>query len=48
MSASRVEQFNRCPFAHYLKYGIKAKERPESKEEAADAGTFLHDAWDAF
>ena len=48
MSASRLEQFNRCPFAHYLKYGLKAKERPESKEEAADAGTFLHDALDAF
>ena len=48
MSASRLEQFNRCPFAHYLKYGIKAKERPESKEEAADAGTFLHDALDGF
>jgi ATP-dependent helicase/nuclease subunit B len=48
MSASRLEQFNRCPFAHYVKYGIKAKERPESKEEAADAGTFLHDALDGF
>ena len=31
-----------------MKYGLKAKERPESKEEAADAGTFLHDALDAF
>lgn len=48
MSASRLEQFNRCPFAHYLKYGLKAKERPESREEAADAGTFLHDALDGF
>ena len=48
MSASRLEQFNRCPFAHYVKYGLGAKERPESKEEAADAGTFLHDALDGF
>ena len=48
MSASRLEQFNRCPFAHYVKYGLKAKERPESREEAADAGTFLHDALDGF
>ena len=48
MSASRLEQFNRCPFAHYVKYGLKAQERPESREEAADAGTFLHDALDAF
>ena len=48
MSASRLEQFNRCPFSHYVKYGLKVKERPESKEEAADAGTFLHDALDGF
>lgn len=48
MSASRLEQFNRCPFSHYVKYGLRAKERPESREEAADAGTFLHDALDAF
>lgn len=48
MSASRLEQFNRCPFAHYVKYGLKAQERPESREEAADAGTFLHDALDGF
>ena len=48
MSASRLELFNRCPFAHYVKYGLKAKERPESREEAADAGTFLHDALDGF
>ena len=48
MSPSRLEQFNRCPFAHYVKYGLRAKERPESKEEAADAGTFFHDALDAF
>ena len=48
MSASRLEQFNRCPFSHYVKYGLGAKERPESKEEAADAGTFLHDALDGF
>ncbi len=48
MSASRLEMFNRCPFSHYLKYGLGAKERPESKEEASDAGTFLHDALDAF
>ena len=48
MSPSRLEQFNRCPFAHYVKYGLRAKERPESREEAADAGNFFHDALDAF
>lgn len=48
MSASRLEQFARCPFAQYLKYGLRAEERKTAAEKAADAGTFLHDALDAF
>ena len=48
MSASRLEQFARCPFAQYLKYGLKAEERKEATERADNVGTFLHDALDAF
>lgn len=48
MSASRLEQFARCPFAQYLKYGLRAEERKLATEEASDAGTFLHDVLDAF
>ncbi len=48
MSASRLELFARCPFAQYLRYGLRAEERKTSEEKASDAGTFLHDALDAF
>jgi ATP-dependent helicase/nuclease subunit B len=48
VSASRLEQFARCPFAQYLKYGLCAEERKEATERADNVGTFLHDALDAF
>lgn len=48
MSASRLEQFARCPFAQYMRYGMKAEERKEATERADNIGTFLHDALDAF
>ncbi len=48
MSASRLEQFARCPFAQYVKYGLGAEERKEATERADNVGTFLHDALDAF
>ena len=48
MSASRLEQYARCPFAQYVKYGLHAEERKVADETASDAGTFLHDALDAF
>lgn len=48
MSASRLEQYARCPFAQFMKYGLRAEERKVADETASDAGTFLHDALDAF
>ena len=48
MSASRLEQFARCPFAQYLKYGLGLEERKEATERADNVGTFLHNALDAF
>ena len=48
MSASRLEQFNRCPFAHFVRYGLRAGERPEYRERAADLGSFYHEALRAF
>lgn len=48
MSASRLEQYARCPFAQYLKYGLNAEERKVAEETASDSGTFFHDALDLF
>lgn len=47
-SASRLETFNRCPFCHFMRYGIGAKEREEHGEKNTDVGTFYHEAIEAF
>lgn len=48
MSASQLEEFNRCPFRQYLSHGLALEERKESTERANNIGTFLHDALDRF
>lgn len=48
MNASRLEQFNGCPFRHFLSYGLKAEETREFTERAVDIGSFYHAALDAF
>ena len=47
-SVSRAEQFNRCEYSYFLKYGLKAKPRTEYKIEPADAGTFMHEIIEHF
>jgi len=41
-SVSRLEEFARCPFAHYSKYGLKLKERPIYQLASPDMGQFFH------
>jgi len=48
MSASRLEQFNACPFRHFMSYGLGAELRREAKENAADLGSFFHAILEAF
>lgn len=48
MSASRLEQFNACPFRHFAAHGLAARERPTYREKVSDLGTFYHDALEAF
>ncbi len=43
-SASRLELFAGCPFAHFLLYGLKIKEKDEYEISSADIGSILHDA----
>ncbi|MDR0840894.1 MAG: PD-(D/E)XK nuclease family protein [Christensenellaceae bacterium] len=47
-SATRLETYNRCPFRHFVQYGLKAQPRREYKERRADEGAFCHAALDAF
>lgn len=42
-SISRAEQFNRCRYAYFLNYGLRAKERQKHNIEAVDEGTFMHE-----
>lgn len=48
MSASRLEQFNACPFRHFLSHGLGAEPRREAKEGAADLGSLFHAILEAF
>ena len=39
---SQIESYYSCPFAHFLKYGIKLKEQKTSEIKANYFGNFLH------
>lgn len=43
-SASRLETFNACPFKHFAKYGLRARERAQYGEKRVDQGSFCHEA----
>ena len=45
-SVTRIESFERCPYAHFLKYGLGLRERQQFDLEAADIGTLYHNALD--
>lgn len=42
LSISRIEKYSSCPFAYFIQYGLKAKERKEYSFAAPDLGTFIH------
>lgn len=47
-SISRLEQYRRCPFSFYLKYGLNINEQDSFKIQSIDTGTFMHDVIDSF
>ncbi|MBC8062193.1 MAG: helicase-exonuclease AddAB subunit AddB [Clostridiaceae bacterium] len=47
-SVSRLEKFAECPFAYYVQYGLKAKERKIYELSAPDLGSFMHGVLDGF
>ena len=47
-SVSRLERFAACPFAYYIQYGLKAKDRKVFGLTAPDMGTFIHNVIDRF
>ena len=47
-SATRLEQYAACAYAHFLKYGLKLKERVHYELKAVDLGTIAHSALEYF
>ncbi len=41
-SASRLERFRNCPFAHFAAYGLRLQQRVQYGLEAPDTGRFFH------
>ena len=48
MSVSRLETYSRCPFQHFVRYGLGAKEERAFEERALDLGSFYHAALEVF
>ena len=47
-SATRIENYYQCPFAHFISRGIKAQPYREYVGDSMDTGSFLHLALDIF
>ncbi len=45
---SRLEQYKRCAFSFYLKYGLKIQDKKVFMIQSLDTGTFMHDVIDEF
>jgi len=47
-SVSRIEKYEECPFAYFVQYGLKAKERKTFTFSSPDLGSFMHSVLDNF
>lgn len=47
-SVSRLERFRRCPFSHFVHYGLKPKERRNYELRLPDIGSLLHTTLEKF
>lgn len=45
---TQLEQFIACPFGHFVRYGLRARERPTSRVRPVDLGRFFHAALKMF
>lgn len=45
---TQIEEFFDCPYAHFLSYGLKIKERKTATMQATDIGTLLHAVLERF
>lgn len=47
-SISKLEQYRRCAFSYYLKYGLGLQDKSQFKIQSLDTGSFMHDVIDEF
>ncbi len=47
-TVSRLEEYKKCPFSFYLKYGLHLNERETFTIKSIDTGVFMHDVIDEF
>ncbi len=47
-TVSRLEQFAKCPFSFFARYGLSLNENQTSNYEVTDAGTFMHRILECF
>lgn len=48
MSVSKLEKFVQCPFAYFVQYGLKAKQRKIYNLSPPDLGSFMHSMLEIF
>ncbi|MBO5657385.1 MAG: PD-(D/E)XK nuclease family protein, partial [Agathobacter sp.] len=47
-SVTRLEEYAKCAYSHFLKYGLRLKEREESGFEGVDLGNLYHAAIEGY
>lgn len=47
-NVSRIEKYAQCPFAYYVQYGLKAKDRKIYEFTPPDLGNLMHEILDQF
>ncbi|MDR1940426.1 MAG: PD-(D/E)XK nuclease family protein [Clostridiales bacterium] len=48
MRVTQAEKYYACPYAHFLRYGIRLGESAGARLETRDVGNIIHDALDRF
>lgn len=47
-SATRLERYAACAFAHFMEYGLRIQERVQYEFKASDMGSVMHEALEQF
>ena len=47
LSPSRIEKFSKCPFSHFVSYGLRPEERREFAVSAREIGDLYHETINA-